>query len=135
MKDWNIALTELEGEPSVSDRGERYLTLEEAFAEHHQLVYRYACALTRDGSLAEDAAQEVFLRLHGQRIAAEILRHAARVAAGSARLGGNRFSTFQVMTRSRMRRFPFPRGLRRRAVHPGVWPRAGDRLRRCGVLG
>jgi RNA polymerase sigma factor (sigma-70 family) len=29
-------------------------------------VYRYACALTRDGALAEDVTQEVFLRLHGQ---------------------------------------------------------------------
>jgi RNA polymerase sigma factor (sigma-70 family) len=86
MKDWDIALTELEGEPSVGARDERYLSLEEAFAEHHQLVYRYASALTRDRALAEDAAQEVFLRLHGQRIAAGILRPwLIRVTANVAR--------------------------------------------------
>jgi RNA polymerase sigma-70 factor (ECF subfamily) len=86
MKDGDIALTELDGEPSVGARDERYLSLEEAFAEHHQLVYRYACALTRDRALAEDAAQEVFLRLHRQRIAAGILRPwLIRVTANVAR--------------------------------------------------
>lgn len=74
MKDWDVALTDLEGEPSEGERDERYLSLEEAFALHHQLVYRYACALTRDRALAEDAAQEVFLRLHRQQIAADRLR-------------------------------------------------------------
>ena len=86
MKDCEIALTELGGEPAAGARDERYLSLEEAFAEHHQLVYRYACALTRDRALAEDAAQEVFLRLHGQRIAAGRLRPwLIRVTANVAR--------------------------------------------------
>ena len=31
---------------------------------HHRIVYRYACALTRDGALAEDIVQEVFIRLY-----------------------------------------------------------------------
>ena len=74
MNDGDIALTELEAEPSAGSRDERYLTLEEAFAQHHPLVYRYACALTRDRALAEDAAQEVFRLLHRQRVAAGILR-------------------------------------------------------------
>jgi RNA polymerase sigma-70 factor (ECF subfamily) len=74
MKECDIALTELEGGPSAPAREQGYLSLEEAFAEHHQQVYRYACALTRDRALAEDAAQEVFLRLHRRRIAAGILR-------------------------------------------------------------
>jgi RNA polymerase sigma factor (sigma-70 family) len=86
MKDCEIALTGLGGDPSAGARDERLLTLEEAFAQHHQLVYRYACALTRDRALAEDAAQEVFLRLHGQRIAAGRLRPwLIRVTANVAR--------------------------------------------------
>ena len=86
MKDCEIALTELEGEPSAGAQDERYPSLEEAFAAHHQLVYRYACALTRDRALAEDAAQEVFLRLHRQRIAAGRLRPwLIRVTANVAR--------------------------------------------------
>jgi RNA polymerase sigma factor (sigma-70 family) len=40
------------------------LDFEQAFAAHHRVVYRYACALTRDAGLAEDVAQEVFLRLY-----------------------------------------------------------------------
>jgi RNA polymerase sigma factor (sigma-70 family) len=44
---------------------EVHLSFEEAFAAHQGLVYRYACALTRDRALAEDVTQEVFLRLHG----------------------------------------------------------------------
>jgi RNA polymerase sigma factor (sigma-70 family) len=45
---------------------EAQTSFEEAFAAHHRLVYRYAYSLTRDTALAEDVAQEVFLRLHRQ---------------------------------------------------------------------
>jgi RNA polymerase sigma factor (sigma-70 family) len=38
--------------------------LEQAFAAHHRLVYRYALGLTREPGLAEDVAQEVFVRLY-----------------------------------------------------------------------
>lgn len=86
MKEREITLTELEGEPATAARDEGYLSFEEAFALHHRLVYRYACALTRDRALAEDAAQEVFLRLHRQRIAAGRLRPwLIRVTANVAR--------------------------------------------------
>jgi RNA polymerase sigma-70 factor, ECF subfamily len=40
------------------------LSFDEAFVAHHRVVYRYAYALTRDPGLAEDVAQEVFIRLH-----------------------------------------------------------------------
>lgn len=40
------------------------LDFEQAFAVHQRVVYRYACALTRDAALAEDVTQEVFLRLY-----------------------------------------------------------------------
>ncbi len=86
MKEWEIPLTELEGEPAAGAQNEGYVSFEAAFAEHHRLVYRYACALTRDGALAEDAAQEVFLRLHRQRIADGMLRPwLIRVTANVAR--------------------------------------------------
>jgi RNA polymerase sigma-70 factor (ECF subfamily) len=55
-------LIETEAAPTADAR----LSFEEAFAAHQGLVYRYAYALTRDGALAEDVTQEVFLRLHGQ---------------------------------------------------------------------
>lgn len=41
-----------------------WLDFEQAFAEHQRVVYRYACALTRDAALAEDVTQEVFLKLY-----------------------------------------------------------------------
>jgi RNA polymerase sigma-70 factor (ECF subfamily) len=40
------------------------LSFDEAFVAHHRVVYRYAYGLTRDRGLAEDVAQEVFIRLH-----------------------------------------------------------------------
>lgn len=40
------------------------LSFDQAFVAHHRVVYRYACALTRDPGLAEDVVQEVFLRLY-----------------------------------------------------------------------
>ena len=65
------------------------LSFEEAFAAHQGLVYRYAYALTRDGALAEDVTQEVFLRLHSQLEPAQrggILRPwLLRVTANAAR--------------------------------------------------
>ena len=86
MKDWEVTLTELDGEPDAGAEDDGYLSFDEAFAEHHRLVYRYACALTRDSALAEDASQEVFLRLHRQRIAAGMLRAwLLRVTANVAR--------------------------------------------------
>ena len=86
MNERDITLTELDGEPAAGARDEGDVSLEAAFAEHHRLVYRYACALTRDSALAEDAAQEVFLRLHRQRVAAGMLRPwLIRVTANVAR--------------------------------------------------
>jgi RNA polymerase sigma factor (sigma-70 family) len=86
MKEREITLTELEGEPAADARDETCLSFEEAFALHHRLVYRYACALTRDRALAEDAAQEVFLRLHRQKVPAGRLRPwLIRVTANVAR--------------------------------------------------
>ena len=40
------------------------LSFEQAFELHHRVVYRYACALTRERGLAEDVVQEVFIRLY-----------------------------------------------------------------------
>jgi RNA polymerase sigma-70 factor (ECF subfamily) len=73
MKDPEITLADLEDEPAAAVRDERYPSVEEAFVAHHRLVYRYARGLTRDSGLAEDATQEVFLRLHRQRVAAVML--------------------------------------------------------------
>ena len=85
MKDWEVTLTELDGPPDARAEG-GYLSFEEAFVEHHRLVYRYAYALTRDTALAEDASQEVFLRLHRQKVAAGMLRAwLLRVTANVAR--------------------------------------------------
>jgi hypothetical protein len=50
---------------------EACLTFDEAFAAHHRLVYRYAFCLTRDGALAEEVTQEVFIRFHRQSDAAQ----------------------------------------------------------------
>ena len=40
------------------------LQFDEAFTLHHRAVYRAAYALVRDGGLAEDVTQEVFLKLY-----------------------------------------------------------------------
>jgi RNA polymerase sigma factor (sigma-70 family) len=61
-----ITLIETQAGPAAEAQGEARLSFEEAFAAHQRLVYRYAHALTRDGALAEDVTQEVFLRLHAQ---------------------------------------------------------------------
>lgn len=63
MSAWEITLTETEA-GTTTDVYEARLSLEEAFAAHQRVVYRYAYALTRERALAEDVTQEVFLRLH-----------------------------------------------------------------------
>lgn len=71
MSGWEIALIETEAGPAAEAESDVRLSFEEAFATHQRLVYRYAYALTRDGALAEDVAQEVFLRLHAHLDAAQ----------------------------------------------------------------
>jgi RNA polymerase sigma factor (sigma-70 family) len=69
------------------------LSFDEAFVAHHRVVYRYAYALTRDPGLAEDVAQEVFVRLHQHLDAAQrdgllrawLLRVTANVSRNSMR--------------------------------------------------
>ena len=63
MSGWEITLTETEAGTTTEVCAAR-LSFEEAFAAHQRVVYRYAYALTRERALAEDVAQEVFLRLH-----------------------------------------------------------------------
>jgi RNA polymerase sigma factor (sigma-70 family) len=69
------------------------LSFDEAFVAHHRVVYRYAYALTRDPGLAEDVAQEVFVRLHQHLDAAQrdgllrawLLRVTANVSRNAVR--------------------------------------------------
>jgi len=88
MNGWET-LIETEAGPSADAQTEVPLSFDEAFAAHQRLVYRYAYSLTRDSALAEDVAQEVFLRLHRQLEAAQrggILRAwLLRVTANVAR--------------------------------------------------
>src|SRR5262245_44418435 len=70
MNGWET-LIETEAGPSAEAQTEVPLSFEEAFAAHQRLVYRYAYSITRDRALAEDIAQEVFLRLHRQLEAAQ----------------------------------------------------------------
>ncbi len=53
-----------QSETAPQEVAEVRLSFDEAFVAHHRVVYRYACALTRDQGLAEDVTQEVFVRLH-----------------------------------------------------------------------
>jgi RNA polymerase sigma factor (sigma-70 family) len=83
-----ITLIETEADRTVEARNGLPLSFEQAFAAHQKLVYRYASSLTRDSALAEDVAQEVFLRLHhhldesqrGGMLRAWLLRVTANVA-------------------------------------------------------
>jgi RNA polymerase sigma factor (sigma-70 family) len=69
------------------------LSFDDAFVAHHRVVYRYAYALTRDPGLAEDIAQEVFVRLHQHLDAAQrdgllrawLLRVTANVSRNAVR--------------------------------------------------
>jgi len=69
------------------------LSFDEAFVAHHRVVYRYAYAITRDPGLAEDVAQEVFVRLYRHLDAAQqdgllrawLLRVAANVSRNALR--------------------------------------------------
>jgi RNA polymerase sigma factor (sigma-70 family) len=69
------------------------LSFDQAFVTHHRAVYRYAYALTRDPGLAEDIAQEVFIRLYQNLDAAQrdgllrawLLRVTANVARNARR--------------------------------------------------
>lgn len=69
------------------------LSFDQAFVAHHRVVYRYAYALTRDPGLAEDVAQEVFIRLYQNLDAAQrdgllrawLLRVTANVARNAQR--------------------------------------------------
>jgi RNA polymerase sigma-70 factor (ECF subfamily) len=66
MSAGEFTLIEAEAGRTADAQTDARLSFEEAFAVHQRLVYRYAYGLTRDGALAEDVTQEVFLRLHSQ---------------------------------------------------------------------
>ena len=86
LMDWQLDVT------AESDDAVR-LSLDQAFDAHHQVVYRYAFALTRDPALAEDVVQEVFVRLYQNLDAAQrdgllrawLLRVTASVARNALR--------------------------------------------------
>jgi RNA polymerase sigma-70 factor, ECF subfamily len=50
--------------PTHSERRDTTAAFDEAFALHHRAVFATARAVVRDASLAEEIAQEVFLRLY-----------------------------------------------------------------------
>jgi RNA polymerase sigma factor (sigma-70 family) len=64
MNGLEITLTDSEVCSTTAAAPTVQLSLDEAFAAHHRVVYRYAYSLTRDSGLAEDVVQEVFIRLH-----------------------------------------------------------------------
>lgn len=59
-----ISLIDWQADTSAERACAVRLSFEQAFEVHHQVVYRYAVALTRDVGLAEDVVQEVFVRLY-----------------------------------------------------------------------
>jgi RNA polymerase sigma-70 factor (ECF subfamily) len=64
MNGAELILMERQSETAAQTVEDGRLSFDEAFVSHHRVVYRYAYALTRDRGLAEDVAQEVFIRLH-----------------------------------------------------------------------
>src|SRR5262245_24564440 len=64
MNGLEITLTDSEVCSTRAEQPAVQLCFDEVFATHHRLIYRYAYSLTRDQGLAEDAVQEVFLRLY-----------------------------------------------------------------------
>jgi RNA polymerase sigma factor (sigma-70 family) len=117
MGEWEVTLT---GAEDVR------LTFDQAFAAHHRLVYRYAFSLTRDGGLAEDITQEVFLRLHGHLDAAQqagllrawLLRVAANVSRNllrTRRRAAARDETFELEIQNRREDVAPDRSLLRQA--------------------
>jgi RNA polymerase sigma factor (sigma-70 family) len=64
MSAWEMILTDSESDVVSATQAPVQPNFEEIFATHHRIIYRYACALTRDGALAEDIVQEVFIRLY-----------------------------------------------------------------------
>jgi RNA polymerase sigma factor (sigma-70 family) len=64
MNGLEITLTDSEVCSTTAAAPTVRLSIDEAFAAHHRVIYRYAYSLTRDSGLAEDVVQEVFIRLH-----------------------------------------------------------------------
>jgi RNA polymerase sigma-70 factor (ECF subfamily) len=64
MNGAELILMDCQSDAAAQAVGDVRLSFDEAFVAHHRVVYRYAYALTRDPGLAEDVAQEVFVRLH-----------------------------------------------------------------------
>lgn len=60
----DISLTDWQSDTTAEQDETALLSFEQAFAAHHRLIYRYAASLTRETGLAEDAVQEVFVRLY-----------------------------------------------------------------------
>ena len=58
------ALSDCAPKETVADAAYSPRTFDDIFILHHRSVYRTAYALVRDGGLAEDVVQEVFLRLY-----------------------------------------------------------------------
>jgi RNA polymerase sigma factor (sigma-70 family) len=89
MNGAELSLMDCPAEAATETRAAVRLDFEQAFELHHRVVYRYAAALTRDPGLAEDVAQEVFVRLYQNLDAAQrdgLLRAwLLRVAANLAR--------------------------------------------------
>jgi RNA polymerase sigma-70 factor (ECF subfamily) len=64
MNGAELILMDCQSDAATQTVGDVRLSFDEAFVAHHRVVYRYAYALTRDRGLAEDVAQDVFIRLH-----------------------------------------------------------------------
>jgi RNA polymerase sigma factor (sigma-70 family) len=64
MKELELILMDSQSEVSSEAAVAVELSFEQAFTLHHPVVFRYAYMLTRDPGLAEDVAQEAFLRLY-----------------------------------------------------------------------